>query len=232
MAILILAATVVSGCAITPLTKKLPSPNLAVDHSVYDFQYAGPTQTITHEFKFTNTGIDAVSIKSISVCCGCDAQTSETLNTAIIPGQQGKIMITCTLPRYEGPVEKVVTVHTNTPDGDPIALTMRGNVERDVVLVPSALSFGTLGKGQKIQKRLRVLQMSNEKLVVKKVTTSSDVYEIKTARFDDVNHRGVELTVDFTANVHTGTYSDVITIHTNDRRRLKIDVPIVAQVVE
>jgi hypothetical protein len=205
---------------------------LAIDDSVYNFEFAGPSQLIAHEFTFTNTRQTAVSIADVSVCCGCQANSAELLNTPIAPGQQGAIMITCTMPRYEGPVEKEIQLRTDIESSDPIPLTIKGVVKRDIVLIPSALSFGSVTKGTIIQKRFRVLQVSSQKLEIRKVDADKDLYTVETKRFDDINHRGFEVTVAFLANVDTGGYSDVITLHTNDQRRPRVDVPIVAQIIE
>ncbi|WP_162458767.1 DUF1573 domain-containing protein [Desulfosarcina ovata] len=227
-----LACALLWGCATAPFGTKTPSPAMTVGSPVYDFEYAGPTQAITHEFKFTNSGNASVSVTGVSVCCGCQAQTAGLLNTPIAPGQEDGILITCTMPRYEGPVKKVVSLHTDAEGGESIPLTIKGMIKRDLVVTPTALSFGTIKKGATVQKRLRVLELSGQQLDIPKVMADPDLYTIETERFDELNHRGVDLTVAFSANVALGTLTDVITLFTNNQRRSKIDVPVVARIVE
>ncbi|MBN1930915.1 MAG: DUF1573 domain-containing protein [Desulfobacterales bacterium] len=231
-AVILLAVAVISGCAVTPNTNKRAGPALTLDNAVYDFEYAGPTQTIEHEFRFSNTGKSAIAITGLSVCCGCEAKLTTTQQEVIPPGQSGTVLVTCTLPRYEGPFEKVITLHTGAPDTESIPLSIKGMIKKDVVVIPSSVFFDTLKKEETSQKRLRVLQMSNHRLSINKVEADPNLYAIEFTRFDNRNHRGYDVTIEFSANVPVGIYSDVITIYTNDKRRSKIDVPIIAQVVE
>jgi hypothetical protein len=207
-------------------------PALVVDGALYDFEYAGPNQTIEHTFKIIHTGKAPVAISGLSVCCGCTAQLSTEREAALDPGQAAAVRVTCTMPRYEGAIEKVISLHVASPNSADIKMTLKGEIRRDVAVVPSSLSFGELKKGETTQKRLRVLQMSYERLDLQKVEVGAEYYTIDIARFDELNHKGYEVTVGFTANVEPGTHSDVITIVTNDGRRPKIDVPIVAHVVD
>lgn len=227
-----IAAAALSGCALTSFKKQSTDQILTVDSAVYNFEFCGPAQTIQHEFKLANIGHEPISITGASVCCGCEAQSSTAMNDPIAPGQRGDVIVKCTMPRYEGSVAKLITLHTDVPGIESIPLTIKGTVKRDIVILPSSLAFGTLKKGEGAQKQLRVFQMSNQQLNINKVEANPDYYIIETSRFDELNHRGYDVTVRFLANVNPGTHSDVITIHTNDRRRSKIDVPIVAQVVE
>lgn len=220
------------GCASIPQKQSASQPAFAVEEANYNFQYAGPGKTISHAFAYVNNGRAPVAITGLSVCCGCEVQKPLPITETIAPGQHGQIIIKCTLPRFDGPVEKVVTLHTDKPDASSIPLTIKGEVRRGIVLMPSALYFGTLKIGQTAQKRLRMFQVSNTRLMVARVEADPDYYAVETIRFDEPNLRGYDIVVGFSANVPPGIHSDLLSIHTNDLRRPVIDVPIVANVIE
>ena len=218
------------GCAATSEKHDSPSWPLVVEGNVYEFEYAGPSQTVSHEFKFANEGDAPLVLKGLSVCCGCEAAMLGGPEEPVSPGGSVTVLVSCTMPRYEGGVEKVITVDTDVPGCESVPLTMKGQVKRDIVVTPSALFFGDLKKGQASARKLRVLQMSDEELEIVKVEADPNRFKVDTVRLDEPNHKGFVVTVVFSAEVPGGAFSDAITIHTNDRRRARIDVPIIAQI--
>jgi hypothetical protein len=228
----VLVSSLIFGCAGISQMRSQSGPELIVDGAVYDFEYAGANQTIEHTFKISHTGKAPVALSGLSVCCGCAAQLSAENEAALEPGQTATVRVACTMPLYEGAIEKVISLHTASPNSTDIKMTLKGVIRRDVAVVPPSLFFGELKKGETAQKRFRVLQMSCEGLDLQKVEAGAEYYAIDIERFDALNHRGYEVTVGFTANIESGIHRDVITIVTNDKRRPKIDVPIVAQVID
>lgn len=220
------------GCAGLLQMRSQSEPALVVDRAVYDFEYAGPDQTIEHTFKIIHAGNAPVALSGVSVDCGCIAKLSTEYEGSLEPGQTGTVRVTCTMPRFEGAIEKVISLHAVSPNAMEINMVMKGVVRRDVAVVPSSLSFGQLKRGETTQKRLRVFQMSDKQLNLERVEASENYYTIDVKRFDALNHRGYEVIVGFTAKVDAGPHRDVITLFTNDKRRPKIDVPVLAQVVD
>jgi hypothetical protein len=136
------------------------------------------------------------------------------------------------MPPYDGPVEKVITLHTDAAGNESTELTIKGTVLRGTAIIPSSLLFGRVQKGESVEKQLRVLQLSSERLNISKFEANPALYRIEFKRFDEQNHSGYNVSVKFLGNVPAGTHSDVITIHTNSKRKPRIDVPIVVQVIE
>ena len=230
-AVLLLAAAFASGCAATspipPRADNLPDPNW----NVYDFEYAWPSKPIRYSFRFANTGDAPVSVTGISVCCGCEAQAAVPKGTSVEPGGSTAILVTCTMPRYEGPVERQIVLSTDDPENPEIPLIVQGRVSRDTVVVPPSLVFDDAKKGLRSEKRLRVFQMSDQRLEISKIEADPKSYEIEIKRFEQANHRGFDIVVGFTPK-GPGALVNAITIHTNDNRKARIDVPVFANVVE
>lgn len=222
-----------SGCVHLPT---LPTPKktaLVAEKPVYDFSYAGPSQTIMHEFKLANPSGYPTVIEAISVCCGCWIKSRFDPPETIGPGKHRNVRVVCQMPRYEGPVEKVINLITGAQKTDTLALTIKGSIVRQTQVLPEALFFGPLKKGAYVGKKVRMLQMPSKKLRIRKISANRDFYRINLTPFKERNHRGYEIFVGFSARrVETGTYNDVITIHTNDARKPKIDIPVLIQVVK
>jgi hypothetical protein len=100
-----------------------------VDYGTIE-QNSEPLRTIT----FTNTGNEPLVIKNARGSCGCTVPTWP--KEPIMPGEESKIEIRYATNRI-GQFSKKVTLTTNAP-GDPIVLTVKGNVLKEKEGVPSA----------------------------------------------------------------------------------------------
>jgi hypothetical protein len=84
--------------------------------------------------KFTNTGTEPLIIKNARGSCGCTVPTWP--KEPIMPGEEGNIEIRYATNR-EGKFSKKVTLTTNMM-GDPVVLTVKGDVLKDKEGVPTA----------------------------------------------------------------------------------------------
>jgi hypothetical protein len=84
--------------------------------------------------KFTNTGTEPLIIKNARGSCGCTVP--EWPKEPIMPGETAQIEIRYATNRI-GKFNKKVTLTTNVP-GDPIVLTVKGEVLKEKEGVPSA----------------------------------------------------------------------------------------------
>lgn len=222
-----------SCASITSVSKPLdatPTTHLAFEELVYDFGVAGPQQTITHTFKFTNVGSVPLKISGLTTSCGC---TAALLSGPDIPlGSGGGIQATFETKRYEGKQETTITVHSNDPDEPQIDLTIKGNIKRDVAVVPQGLSFGDVKKGEVVTGQVRMLQLSDQLLVLKRIEADERYLMVAASRFRDENSRGLNIEITLKPQVPSGPFSDVITLHTNVKKRPRIDVPVWANVVD
>ena len=75
-----------------------------------------------------------------------------------------------------------------------------------------------------------LLQLSDTRLTVLKIDTSQFL-SAQAIHFRDENSRGYEIEISLTGDVPVGAFMDVITLHTNLRKRPRIDVPVWANIV-
>ena len=209
-----------SSCAsLTPLP---PQPHMAFDELVYDFGIAGPGHRITHIFKFTNLGSEPLQITSVSTSCGCTAAVLS--KKEIAPGGSGEIRATFKTKRFEGVQETTIVVHSNDPDDPNIDLTIIGTIKRDVAVVPQGINFGDVQKGETVTSSVKLLQLSQNKLVLHRIEVNEKYLNATTSRFREENSRGINIDITLKPGAPVGTLNEVITLHTNLKRRPRIDV--------
>ncbi len=222
-----------AACASTkPVPKRseiAPKPDLVFEERVYDFGIAGPEAEITHTFKFTNVGSSPLSISNVSASCGSAAALSSKRD--IPPGGSGEILTTFETRRYEGKQETTIAVRSNDPDEPEIDLTVKGMVRRDVAVVPQGVNFGDVERGKTTADRVRLLQLSDDKLTVKRIEAKESYLTVSTSRFREENSRGINIEITLKPEVPVGSFSEVITLHTNVKRRPRIDVPVWANIL-
>ena len=216
-----------SSCAsLTPLP---PQPHMAFEELDYDFGIAGPGDRITHIFKFTNTGSEPLQITRVSTSCGCTAALLS--KKEISPGSSGEIRTVFETKRFEGEQETTITVHSNDPDDPKIELTIIGTIKRDVAVVPQGINFGDVEKGKAVTSRVRLLQLSQNKLVLHRIEVNEKYLNATTSRFREENSRGINIDITLKSEAQVGALNEVITLHTNLKRRPRIDVPVWANIL-
>jgi hypothetical protein len=224
IAFLILGMVLFTSCS----SLKSGDPHMKFQKRVYDFGYAGPEQKIVHTFKFTNGGPKPFEIGKVITDCGCTAALVQ--ENLIPPGGKGGIRVVLETPRFEGQLQKQVIVHSNFPEIPDIILTIKGIIKRDVVVVPQGINFGEIKRGDTLGKRVRLLQLSDDRLIVGRVEADKNFYRVRTSWFRGENSRGVEIDISLKPGVPLGVLNDVITLHTNVKKRPRIDVMVWADV--
>lgn len=88
------------------------STSIEFDEKTYDFGQIKEGQSVSHNFKFKNTGENPLIIKSVKTSCGCTA--SDYTKTQVAPGEFGNIDIVFNSTGRPGPNHKSLTVVANT----------------------------------------------------------------------------------------------------------------------
>ena len=222
-----------SSCASVKSIIPAGRPSVAhavFENPVYDFGFAGPEQEIIHTFNFTNTGSVPLLIDNVSADCGCSA--SLVSEKEMPPGSKCEILVQCQTMRYEGKQEKHVIVYSNDPETPEIELTIKGIIKRYIVVTPSWISFDKVKKGETLTKRVRLLQLSKDKLVLRKVEADKNFFKVSASWFDEGNSKGFDVDVTLKPDVPAGHLNDVITLHTNMKQRPRIDIIVLANIKE
>jgi len=205
-------------------------PQITFQETIYDFGFAGPEQKIVHTFKFTNAGSQPLKIEKVSTDCGCTAAlVSDKL---IPPGGNGEIRAVLETRRFEGKQEKHVMVYSNVPETPETILTIKGTIKQYLVVVPQGVSFGKIKRGEPLKRSVRLFQLSNDRLILRRIEADNNFYKVTTSRFSEENSQGFDIDITLRPDVPLGILNDVITLHTNVKKRPRIDVMIWADVKE
>ena len=92
--------------------------------TTFDFGKIEKGVPVTHEFKFVNSGTDALIISSVQASCGCTV--TEYTKDPIPAGESGFVKATYNAAK-PGVFTKTVTINANTEDAV-VLLTIKGEV--------------------------------------------------------------------------------------------------------
>jgi hypothetical protein len=141
-----------------------PLPKVVVDQEEYEFGKIDITAEGRHEFIFANRGQGTLELAAGGTSCGC--AVSEIKDDRIAPGKSGKVTVTWTANKGEGPFRQTATIETNDPTRPQVTLTVWGLITRLVRAVPPALVFGHVSAARPITGQVRLLCQLDEPLEV------------------------------------------------------------------
>jgi len=110
---------------ITP-EEKANAPKVSFEQNTFDFGKIKQSESVSFEYKFTNTGKSNLMIRKISPACGC---TAVITSSDVIPaGGTGTLKTTFNGAGKLGLQNKTITVITNDPLNPKIILWVKGEV--------------------------------------------------------------------------------------------------------
>jgi len=132
-----------------------PVPKVVVDQEEYEFGLLDITAKGKHDFVFTNRGEATLELRAGETSCGCTV--SEIKDDGIAPGESGKVSVTWTADKGEGPFRQTATIETNDPLRPRVTLTVQGRITMVVRPVPATLAFGSVSSGRAVTGQVRLL---------------------------------------------------------------------------
>jgi len=226
---ILLLLSACTGLEVTPESISEEGPRLSITEPVYDFGYAGPGMQVRHTFSIINSGTQPLVISGVNSDCGCTVTLLP--GKKILPGKSGSVQVSFETRKYEGKQKKNVILNTNDIEEKEIVLILKGRIKRDTVLVPQGINLGDVVSGKTATGKVRLLQLSNTRLTVLKIDAPSFL-RTRAFYFRDENSRGYEIEINLSGDVPVGPFTEVITLHTNLRKRSRIDVPVWANIVK
>ncbi|MFC5284852.1 DUF1573 domain-containing protein [Pedobacter alpinus] len=88
------------------------APVMKFETDVYEFDKIKEGQSVSYDFKFTNTGKTPLIVKDAAVTCGCTVP--EIPKEPIAPGKTGVVKVVFNSAGKVGLQDKVVTITANT----------------------------------------------------------------------------------------------------------------------
>lgn len=123
--ILFIATAMAQTTATAPAAVNPNAPKIVFKENEFDFKSVDEGPKITHEFIFTNKGKEALVLSNVKASCGCT--TPVWPKEPILPGQEGKILVTYNTSGRPGPFTKTITITSNADEPNKV-ITIRGTV--------------------------------------------------------------------------------------------------------
>jgi hypothetical protein len=204
-------------------------PDIHFEKKIYDFGIAGQQEKIVHNYAFKNAGKKPLIIEVVKSSCGCVATLVSSKE--VPPGAAGVIEAIFETGKRNGQQRESIYVQSNDPDGPEIELEIVGIVKTEVAIDPEFLCFSDVEKGKTITKTLKLIQIGESELGLDRVEVANQYFSTHVSRFKDERHKGFEIDVVLRPDAPVGQLVEVMTLHTNLKKRPRIDVPIYGNVI-
>ncbi len=159
------------------------APHIQFDSTVYDFGSVQPTETVIHEFVFTNTGNATLEISGVRLSCSCT--TAGEWTKSIEPGGTGTIPLKFDPSNFSDMVAKSATVTCNDPEQPSVYLLLKGSVWRPVEVTPRYAYF-TVREGSETNqtKVIRIINRGTEDIEISEPEWNNPTFkaELKTIK--------------------------------------------------
>ncbi len=131
-----------------------PQPEAVIDNEDYDFGIMDSNAKGRHEFIFTNKGKGPLVLTEGDSSCKCTVMKLD--ESTIAPGKSTKVALEWTCNEFSGPFRQSAVIFTNDPEHRRITLTIFGQVEVALRVVPRELVFGRVASGQTVTAEGRI----------------------------------------------------------------------------
>jgi hypothetical protein len=115
------------------------SAAIKFETDAYDFGKVNPGREYCCEFKFRNIGEDVLRIEKITSTCGCTVP--KLTKKEYGRGESGSIGVTFLSPERPGPAAEHIYVHSKRKENGPLKLTIKANVEFNIIVEPKKLNL-------------------------------------------------------------------------------------------
>lgn len=212
----------------------LSGPRIQVDETVHDFGVVREGQPAVHVFLIRNTGDQDLEIRNVRTSCGC---TAALLSDRVVPpGGEARLKVTYRTRGRPGPFRKTVTLFTNDPKVSTVQLLIRGEVKPTpkprIVLLPPVVNLGRVSPGSETPITLQLANKGDLPLEVDRIDFGP-LLAPETPFEDTLLLRpgeAVELDFRFRAPKEERLTEDFVTVYSNDPRRPRVFVKVIAQV--
>lgn len=114
---------------------------IEVINPVIDFGKLSPKDKFTGEFRFKNTGTDALQIKRIKSTCGCTIVDQAKMKKIYEPGESGSFSIIYTAGSMPGPVVRSIIIYSNSVGTPAFICQLKAIIEIAVSTTPKKFNL-------------------------------------------------------------------------------------------
>lgn len=150
------------GIVLLTTNSLLPAQEITFSETKFDWgTVQEQDETVSHDFRFVNTGDKPLTIKSIITGCGCTS--SEWSEKAYQPGEKGTIrLVYHPQGRTENSINLVAEIYTNRAAKGVVTLEMAGEIKRQA---PSYPAYYNPANGKRSQSQAGIPQDEYEQIL-------------------------------------------------------------------
>lgn len=211
----------------TAVTNAVSSgPRISFAEPNFNFGKVDAGMAVKHDFIFTNTGDQLLTIKDVHPSCGCT--TAGSYDKEVAPGQVGKISIQFNSSGYSGTVSKTITVTCNDPRTT-LYLRLDGAVWRAFEVIPTYAVFNMMPEQQTNQTQVvRIVSNNDEPVTVSDPTCASPAFKLELTTVKPGKEFELRVTAD--ASHIIGNASSSVTLKTSSEKMPTISLMAFAMV--
>jgi len=207
----------------TSLLAQDAKPKLVMEKTNHDFGKIEKTSEAKTTFKFQNTGKAELVITDVSTSCGCT--TAKPEKTTYAPGESGEIPVSFNPSRFNGVVEKRVTIVSNDPENPRMVVSIRAEVLTDLSVVPESVMVPKLNRQTP---QVQEITVSAEKLANLEITELKADQEFLKPTMEKLDAKRVKIMVSLDGSkVPAGDAraSGNVTFQTNSQAQREVRIP-------
>lgn len=176
------------------LATTLAAAGLKFEESLIEVPAPIDAETVTRDFKFTNTGDTTLVIREADAGCSClDVQVAGG-KLSYAPGEIGTLRAKFELGSFQGTVDKPINIWLQgDPDEKPSnTVTMRVHIPQIISLEPRTLKWET--DSEPVMQVLEIGMDYEKPVHVKSVASSNPDFEVKLITVEEGKKYHVEVT--------------------------------------
>lgn len=203
-------------------------PVITFEKDTYDFGEIDKGEKVSFEYKFTNKGDAELIISEVKPSCGCTTADMDKKNYQ--PGESGTIPITFDSTRFNGAINKTVTVVSNDATNPRKQIKLTGKIVQEVTINPTYLTIINVKRSEKVERSIKINTERLAKLEVTDVESNIPFLNLKTVQSDDKN---VEIAVSFDGKAIPAdkpTHTGFISFKTNSKSAAETKVNVYIKV--
>lgn len=200
----------------------------------HDFGPVPRGAKVRHNFEFTNSTGEIVSILDVRASCGCT--TGRALTNTLQPGQTGVIEAEMDTRNFVGvkATTLIVTLVDARGRQSEARLGVRSNILSDTVLNPGSLDFGVLARGQSAQLTLTIDRLAGTDWRIERMYATRRIHEYVDASLQQTyrNAQGIgyRLTAGIKPDAPVGLLREEIRLVTNDPETPVVPVMVTVEI--
>lgn len=206
----------------------LPKPQIKIDGPLFDFGTVAQGVKVSHNFVVHNLGSADLMIHRIVPACGCTAASAS--GDVIAPGKEGQIKVDLDTSDFSGDKLKLIRVFSNDMDDPSVVLTMKGQIEPNVIIEPQRVTFNGIVRGATSgseSRRVSIRVKPDSGLEISAVKSFSNFLSVKMIE-QTAQSASFDVLLDGTAPV--GELRDRLVVNFKGSKEMSLNVPVIAKI--